>query len=123
MNAKRTRAGLPKCLSSLGFSRMEPLRTRPWRKRRCSPCAFLPSVLSITRPSHSPSLSASRVLNRSDNPYCLGGTDDGDPAISLEREQIAIAGHDELSVGGDRTREHFVIVGSDNTTAGIAGGT
>src|SRR6266849_2353855 len=61
MNAKKTGAGSPKCLSFPGFSRMEPLRTRPWRKQKCSPCAFLPIVLSITRPSRSPSLSGSRL--------------------------------------------------------------
>src|SRR5258706_9987352 len=110
MNAKKTGVGSLKCLSSLGFSHMEPLRTRPWRKRRCSPCEFLPSILSITRPSRSPSLSAPRVLNSSDDPYSLGGPDNGDSAISLEREQVTIARDNDLSVGGDCTREHFVVV-------------
>src|SRR6267142_3192200 len=61
MNEKRTGAGSPKCRSFQEFSRMEPPRTRLWRKQKCSPCAFLPNVSSTARPSRSPSPSGSRL--------------------------------------------------------------
>src|SRR5207245_11335322 len=40
---------------------MAPLRTRRWRRRKCSPCASSLSVLSTTRLSRNPFLSESRL--------------------------------------------------------------
>ncbi len=46
-----------------------------------------------------------------DSPQRLGGSDDRDPLIGLQIEQVRIAGNDQVGLCGQRAREYMIVLG------------
>jgi hypothetical protein len=59
---------------------------------------------------------------RGDQPDGVGRRDDADVLEAAEREQVVVAGDEEIGLGGDGGRDNLIVVSIGAITDGVASG-